>query len=146
MSELNISEINIDNFNPFGATAEELLALALEEAGLISEKTKINEIIAKSLCKSLYSKRDAYKELTKLGNILIKKHVISVAQLTEALEYQRLHTDSRLGNTLLSLKMCELEEIERCLDIQNQIRDDMEKLDNFQHRITNIKNRLRKYI
>ncbi|MEI7474338.1 MAG: hypothetical protein WCK67_06120 [bacterium] len=146
MSELNISEINIDNFNPFGATAEELLALALDEAGLLSEVTKINETSAKALCKSLFVKRDAYKELTKLGNILIKKHVITAAQLNEALEYQRQHNENKLGNTLLALNMCKIEEIERCLDIQNQIRDDIEKLDNFQHRVLNIKNRLRKYI
>lgn len=146
MEDINVTHINIDNFNPFGATAEELLAIALDEAGLISEVTKINNMPARELCKSLFNKRETYKELTKLGNILIKKHVISSEELQKALDYQRKHPESRLGNTLLALKICTIEDIERCLDIQNQIRDDMQKLDNFKNRIVNIKNRLRKYI
>lgn len=146
MEKITVSQINIDNFNPFGATAEELIAIALDESGLISEKTKINTFFARDLCKSLFAKREAYKELTKLGNILIKKQIITVEQLKESLEYQRLHPESKLGNTLFDLNMCSVEEIECCLNIQNKIRDDIERMDSFKDRIINIKNRLSKYI
>lgn len=146
MDKLQVFDIDTENFNPFGATSEELLASALDEAGLIKLTTTINEVLAREFCNKFYDKRENYRELTKLGNLLIKNNFITYSQLQNALEYQRKHPDSKIGNSLLELKICTLEDIEACLKIQAEIREDMEEIDISQKRIFEIRERLKKYI
>jgi hypothetical protein len=146
MNEIVICNIDTEKFNPFGASPEELISIALDEAGLNQAETTINKVSSRELCKFFYDKRDNYRELTKLGNILMKNSVISPQDLQSALEYQKLNPELKLGNAFLKLNLCSLEDIEASLDIQNQIREDMEELELFRRRIVNIKNRLRTYI
>lgn len=145
MAEILIKEINTDKFNPFGASEEELVANALDEAGLIKATTIINDKIAREFCNSFFDKRDNYKESTKLGNLLIKNALITGDQLYEALEYQKSHPGVRLGDALVALCICTLQGIEESLTTQNLIREDIKQLDTFKDKIADIKKRLGKY-
>lgn len=146
MSGIVIKDINIDQFNPFGASAEELIANALDESGLISPDTTLNEVSAKEFCKLYFMKRENYKNSTKLGNLLVKNNIITFDQLQETLAYQKKHPSKKLGDVLVLLNMCTYEDIEKILDTQAQIRYDIRELDEFVNKINNIKERLIKYI
>lgn len=146
MDMINIFDIDTEKFNPFGATPEELVSIALDEAGLNKDSTTINECLARELCNSYFCKRDIYRELTKLGNILLKNSVITKEQLTQALEFQKSQPDLKLGNAFLALNMCSLDDIEKSLNIQTQLRDDIEELEQFKLRVSNIKERLKRYM
>ncbi|MEI7475550.1 MAG: flagellar brake protein [bacterium] len=148
MDEIVISRLNIDGHNPFGATAEELLANSLDESGLIAEDTLINSVLAHDLCKSLFKKREEYKESTKIGNILIKKQVITEKQLQEVVDHQQKNPNKKLGDLLVDLNMCQPDDISCCLDIQKQIRFnhtslDYNKLNNYPAEI--VKTSIEKY-
>lgn len=145
MSEIVILKINKEKFNPFGATEEELVANALDEAGLIKNDTLINNAYARALCNSFFDKRDNYKESTKLGNILIKGQLISTEQLQQALVYQRTNPEVKLGRALLNLNICTMEQIEQSLATQSLIREEFQKLDSYIDQIADIRERLEKY-
>ena len=146
MSEIKVQNINTDNFNPFGATEEELLANALDESGLVTTGTIINDIAAKEYCRLYFDKRENYKNSTKLGNLLINNFVITSLQLQDALDYQRQNPSKRLGDALVALEFCTHNQIEECIDAQTQIRYDIRELDDFVEKINSLKERLKKYI
>jgi hypothetical protein len=145
MSEIKISDINTEQFNPFSATEEELIANALDESGLIRNETLINDISAKEFCKLYFEKRENYKNSTKLGSLLVKNYVVTSTQLHKALEHQKKHPSMRLGDALVDLGFCTADEIEKCIDAQVQIRYDIKELDEFIYKINSLKERLQKY-
>jgi len=60
--------------------------------------------------------------------LLITKNVISTDQLKEALEYQKENPDIMIGNILLNLQLCTLEDIEKCINAQSKLREDMKAI------------------
>jgi len=142
MREIKIININCEKFNPFGATPEELIAAALEEASLLKDTTEINNVSAKDYCNTLSAKKETFKESTKLGRLLITKGIITPDQLKLALDHQAL-TGMKLGSCLLELGFCTELEIEQNISTQINIRKDITELDNFMNKVTKIKERLR---
>lgn len=60
--EIKVSDIDIDKFNPFGATDEELIAVALDQAGLLKHSTVINGKPARDCFSAFHSKRELYRK------------------------------------------------------------------------------------
>lgn len=143
MDKITVNDINVDKFNPFGASSEELVANALEEAGLVKETTEINELGAKTVCNSYYNKRENYRELTKLGNMLIKKNIITSEELEKALQYQKQNPEVKIGNILMELDLCTQEDVNLSINVQVQVRDGIQELDICKSKISVIKERLK---
>ncbi|HSA07179.1 MAG TPA: hypothetical protein P5556_08355 [Candidatus Gastranaerophilales bacterium] len=137
-----ITGINMDTFIPLGINAAEIIANALRESGLITSETRINDYTPVELCSSFLEKKSNYQQLTKLGNILVKNRVITLQQLKEALSEQNRDPAKKLGNILIEMKACTKYDIERCIKSQNQIRDDIQKLDDYEDKISLLRRRL----
>lgn len=145
MSESNflaVKNINTDLFKLFGATPEEIIANALKEANLLRQETYINDIEATQLCNSFLAKKGNFKQSTQLGNLLVKNKIITLQQLKDALLEQKQNSALKLGNVLISMGACTKLDIERCIRSQSQIREDLEALDSYQDKISNIRHRL----
>ena len=143
--KIHLAGITTTLYNPFAASAMELVAGALEDAGLIDTDTTLNGVKARVLLNSLYEKREKYRETTRLGSLLVNQGILDQSQLKRALFRQRENGDMKLGEALLELGICSISEIERNLDAQLQIRADMDNIEGFRKKITLIKQRLRKY-
>lgn len=141
-NSISIKNINIDLFKPFGATAEEVLANVLNEAGVLKHDTYINDIEAIQLCNSFLARKGNFKQSTQLGNLLVKHRIVTLQQLKDALAEQKANPALKLGNVLISMGACTKFDIERCIRSQNQIREDLEALDSYQDKISSIRNRL----
>ena len=139
---LSVKNINIDLFKSFSVTPEEVLANALKEAGVLTNETSINDIEAVKLCNSFLATKGNLKQSTQLGNLLVKKKIITLQQLKDALSEQQQNPALKLGNILVSMEACTKFDIEKCIRSQNQIREDLEALDSYQDKISNIRNRL----
>lgn len=139
---INIENINIDLFKPFGATPEEVVANALNEAGILTSDTRINDISAADLCNSFLHRKTNFKQSTQLGNLLVKNKIITLQQLKDALHQQQIDPRAKLGNILIRMEACTKFDIERCINSQNQIREDLEALDSYQDKINIIRKRL----
>lgn len=127
MTQLNIESIAInEDLNPFGATAEELLAGTLDENGLLSMDTKINGQPARSLCDAYYKKRNQFREATRLGDLLVRAGLITPKQLLNALNLQKERA-MPLGEVIVSMGFCRQEEIELTLERQKTIREEFER-------------------
>ncbi len=122
MNEITLTDIDTKAFNPFGATAEELMANIINECGLIKEDTKINGVSAKKYCDSFYIKRTLYKESTRLGSFLIRNNIITQNQLDEALDRQKQHQNLKLGQILISMNICSKDEVHHSLNEQTTMR------------------------
>ena len=144
--EIHLSDLLTNHYNPFTASAEELLANALDDAGLVGADTTINDQHARAFLDSFYLRREAYRETTRLGSILVKQGVLDEGQLKKALGYQREHGQGKLGEALLELDICSLDDIEKSLDAQVQIRADIEDIEDFRKRINMLKERVRTYL
>lgn len=119
---LKVTDINTERFNVFAATPEELIADALEEAGLVQDNTLINGLSARELCQSFHEKRSAYKENSKLGFLLVEKQTITEEQLSQSLEYQSRYYDLKLGEVLVNMQVCSKEDVEAVLQTQQALR------------------------
>jgi len=139
---VTITNINMDTFIPLGITPAEVLANALRESGLINNETRINEYTPVELCSSFLEKKSNYQQLTKLGNILVKNKVITLQELKDALAEQSRDPQKKLGNILIENGACTKHDIERCIKSQNQIRDDIQKLDDYEDKISMLRKRL----
>lgn len=62
MSRITIDFIDTNNFNPFNAAPEELIAFLLDENALLLDKSMINGIPAKEYCRTFYQKRTLFRE------------------------------------------------------------------------------------
>ena len=144
--EIKISEINSVRFNPFAATEEELIANAIEQAGLLTKTTQINGKAATTLCQSYFDKRENFKKSTRIGNVLVDNLIISNQQLSEALAHQRQEPEQKLGDALMTLNMCTTEQISKGLDIQSSHRSVISPIDSANDVINAIRNRIKRAI
>ncbi len=142
MDDVVISKLNLETFKPLGITPEEVIANALRESGLLSSETTINELSPVELCASFLEKKTNYQQLTKLGNLLVKNRVITLQQLKEALAEQAANPSMKLGNILISMGACSRFDIERCIQSQDKIRDDMKKLNDYEDRVDFLRRKL----
>ena len=138
-----VTNLVTDMYNPFAASAEELLAMALDEAGLIGPSTTIGGKEAGIALESFFQKRSHYREISKLGNLLVRQGALSEEDLHRALALQRKSGGLKLGEVMLELGICSVDDIMRNLDTQVLIRRDMEDLEVFRKKIDSIKERLR---
>lgn len=145
MGEIRLSDIDTEMYNPFGAIAEELLAAALDESGILRPTTTINGNDAGSYLQSYYSKRAQYQEVSKLGSLLVRRGVLKEEELAEALTHHRSHPGMKLGEAMVQLGICSVGEIEDSLDAQISIREGMKNIEEFRQRINSIKDRLHKF-
>jgi len=143
--ETRVAGLDKDRYNPFAASEEELLAAALDEAGLLLPSTTINGLPADNRLQSYIVKRSRYQEVLKIGTLLVRRGVLQDSDLRKALELQQSRPRMRLGEAMVALGLCSADEIDRTLDEQAQIREGMEDLDKFRKQINTIKGRLKRY-
>lgn len=142
MDDVTITHINMETFRSLGITAAEVIANALRESGLLTSETLINGIEPVRLCTSFIDKKANYQQLTKLGNLLVKNRVITLPQLKEALAIQSSNPSLKLGNILIEMRACTKFDIERCVKSQDQIRDDIKKLNDYEDKVDTLRKRL----
>lgn len=140
---MNVDGIESGRFNPFGAGPDELVAYALDDAGLLGEGTTIDGRPARLLLEAFYRRRGEYREATRIGDLLVRAGAISREQLAVALELQRDRAGKLLGEALVELGACRPGEIERLLAAQGRIRGDLEDLEEHRRRIRELRERLR---
>ena len=119
--EFTIKNLKKDQFAPFNVSEDELLSFALDEAGLISDETVINDKVARELVKSFYNKRENFRQNTRLGHILVKEYNISKDDLIRALTYHE-QTGGQLGKAFVHLNICTEVQIEEALKTQSKMR------------------------
>ena len=124
MSKIVLENIETDRFNPFEATAEELLANALHDSGLINPHTLINGEAAEEFLTLFFAKRSVFRDATLLGKMLMETGKIPHDKLREALRYQKEHKGMKIGEVLVKLNLCASEDIDNCLDLQKKKRED----------------------
>lgn len=138
MPKIILERLRNDSWvNPFNATAEELLAGALEETGLMQSDTLINGSAAQAYYHSYCKKKNLFQEATRLGSILVREQIITEAQLKKALTKQQ-NSSKPLGEILLSLKFCTEQDIEQALSRQKSIRDELNSLELAQAKRRNV--------
>ncbi len=119
--EFTIKNLKKDQFAPFNVTEEELISFALDESSLLDEETMINDVLARDLVKSFYSKRENFRQNTRLGHILVKEYNISKEDLLKALFYHE-ENGAPLGEAFVKLNICTNEQIEEALKTQSLMR------------------------
>ena len=119
--EFTIKNLKKDQFAPFNVSEEELISFALDEAGIITDETIINDHHARDLLKSFYNKREHFRQNTKLGHILVKEYNLSKGDLIKALSYHE-HSNVPLGQAFVHLNICTEEQIEEALKTQSKMR------------------------
>ena len=145
MDEIRVGNINIENFNPFRASAEELLASALDDAGMLNSTTTINGHLSRDLLSSFFEKRKNYREVTNLGFLLVNQGILTQEQMHLALKLQRSKEGIKFGEALLLLGICTLEEIEKNLATQIKVRQDIKDLEATKKKVNAIRDRVQKY-
>lgn len=145
MDEIRLSGIETGMYNPFGAMAEELLAAALDESGILGPATTINGKIAAGYLQAYFLKRAQYQEISRLGSLLVRRGVLREKDLAEALALHSSRPGTKLGEVMVELGKCSVNEIEQSLDAQISIREGMKDIEEFRQRINSIKERLRKF-
>lgn len=140
---IRISNLGRGAYNPFGADTAELLAAALDEAGLLGPDTTFDDGKANGPLQSYFCKRTQYREVSRLGTLLVQRGIISKDDLGRALSLQKEHPGMKLGMALTELGICSVEDIEKHLDTQLDFRRDIEDIELFRKKIDSIKKRLR---
>lgn len=140
---MEVQRIDADRYNPFLASEQELLAYALDDAGLVSAETAIDGRPAREHLQSFYAKRELYRESTKLGDLLVRQGVLTQIQLAAALKHQVNRPGVKLGEVVLGLGFCRIEDLERALEAQARIRIDLDDLAAYRSQISAIRERLR---
>lgn len=125
-----IEDVSEDKFNPFGAEAVELVALALSDNGLMNAETTLNGQSATEVLKEFFSKRRVFQEITRLGYLLIQKDKISHNVLQEALDIQKKNKDIRLGEILINMGACAKEDIDSIIKSQKIKKEHYQRLKN----------------
>lgn len=143
---MELRDIDQVRFNPFGASGQELLAYALDDAGLLCAATTIDGSSAREYLRSFYRKREDYRESTKLGELLVRQGVVGQPQLVDVLRYQKEHPGMKLGEAILALGYCRISDLEKALEAQSHIREDLEDLASYKEQIASIRARLLTYL
>jgi hypothetical protein len=118
---VQVQHLAMTDFAAFGATAEELVAYALDDIGVLSPDTLINGERARPLVESFYHKRQQVRRSTRLGNLLIQSGVITREQLIEALSCH-VTREVPLGEALILLSFCTQEQLDDTLSQQAEMR------------------------
>ena len=145
MDEIRVGNINTEDFNPFRASAEELLASALDDAGMLNSTTTINGHLSRDFLSSFFEKRKNYREVTNLGFLLVNQGILTQEQMHLALKLQRSKEGIKFGEALLLLGICTLEEIEKNLATQIKVRQDIKDLEATKKKVNAIRDRVQKY-
>ncbi|HEY5999599.1 MAG TPA: hypothetical protein VI078_09920 [bacterium] len=139
---MDVAGIDTERFNPFGATGQELLANALDDAGLLREGTRIDGLPARAFLESFHRKRAEFREATKLGFLLVRDGTIDRERMADALAYQRRHPGMKFGEAILALGHCRLEDLERALAVQAKIRVDLDEFESCRAQVSAIRERI----
>jgi hypothetical protein len=133
---ITVSGLWLDNWtNPFDATAEELVACALDEAAVTSPHTMVNGVEIAVLMDAYSGKRQRFREATRLGSLLVEEGLISEDQLKDALAVQKQETlqmaraPRPLGQILVSMHVCTELQIARTLGQQDALRVEATRFD-----------------
>ena len=145
MKQFVVEGIGTEGSNPFSASLEEMLAAALDEAGLVAPETMINGRAAREWLESWNLKTSRFREISRLGDLLLKRGVLTENDLGRALRLQEERGGLLLGEALVELGVCSRPEIEKILGTQVRLRDDMKDLVQFREKIETIKERLRRH-
>jgi hypothetical protein len=140
-----VENVHMDLYAPIGITPAEVLANAMREAGIIDKTTEINGENPIDLCSSFLEKKSnsqQFAKLTKLGNMLVKNRVITLQDLKIALRKQEKNPNLKLGNILIEMGACTKFDIQNCIDTQNQLREDLTKLDEYQDKINILRKKI----
>lgn len=133
-----IENVHMDLYAPIGITPAEVVANAMRESGILDNETIINGGNPLDLCSSFLEKKSnsqQFAKLTKLGNMLVKNKVITLQDLKIALRRQGKHPEMKLGNILIEMGACSKFDIQNCIETQNQLREDLGKIDEYQDKI-----------
>jgi hypothetical protein len=145
LKQFVVEGIGTEGSNPFSASLEEMLAAALNEAGLVTPETVINGRAARECLESWNLKTSRFREISRLGDLLLKRGVLTENDLGRALRLQEERGGLLLGEALVELGVCTRPEIEKILGTQVRLRDDMKDLVQFREKIETIKERLRRH-
>lgn len=145
MKKIVLEGIAPDPADPFSATTEELLAAALKEAGLITSGTTINGRAVIECLESWNLKNSRSRELSRIGNLLLRHGMLSEEELRRALRLQDEKQGLLLGEALVELGICTPGQVDKVLGAQGRIREDMRDLLKFREKIDAIKKRLRNH-
>lgn len=143
MKKFVIEGLGTADTNPFSVSPEEMLAAALNEARLVTPDTMINGRSCRERLESWNLKTSRFREISRLGNLLLKRGVLTESDLGRALRLQEERGGLLLGEALVELGACTFPEIETVLGTQVRLRDDMKDLVQFREKIETIKERLR---
>lgn len=139
---MDVTGIDMQRFNPFGATAQELLAHALDDAGLARAGTRIDGLPARSFVESFQRKRAEFREATKLGYLLVRDGTIDRGHMADALALQRRTPGMKFGEAILALGHCRIDDLERALAVQAKIRVDLDDLEACRTQVAAIRERM----
>lgn len=139
---MDVRFIDADRLNPFGASEQEFMSYALDDAGLLRAETTIDGRPARDYLKTFYEKRERYRESTRLGMLLVARGVLNREQLATALAHQQSTKGAKIGEVVLSLGFCRIEDLERALDAQARIRIDIDELELYRAQILAARERL----
>lgn len=139
---MDVHFIDADRLNPFGASEQEFMAYALDDAGLLSPQTIIDGRLAREFLESFYKKRELYRESTRLGMMLVSQGVLSREQLVVALEHQQGLQGAKIGEVILRLGFCQIEDLERALAAQTRIRFDIDEIEIYRAQVAAARERL----
>jgi len=139
---MDVDRLDIERFNPFGASAEELLAFALDDAGLLGAETTISGRPGRVFLEAFYRKREQYREATRVGDLLVRDGIITQEQLRIAVGLQRGNLSKLLGEALVEIGACAPEDLESVLSTQSRIRSDLENLEQHRQRVIALRERI----
>jgi hypothetical protein len=138
---VEVRHIDAGRQNPLDASEQELLAYALDDAGLLRAETLIDGRPAREFLDAFYGKREIFRESTRLGALLVTRGVLNRAQLSVALEQQR-QCGKRIGEVVLRLGYCRPEDLERVITAQLRMREDIDDLESLRAQIAAARTRL----
>ena len=124
MERITVEGITIGDTVPFPATASEVIAYALDEAGLIGADTMVNRIPVRELLNEFFSKRERFRENSRLGQLMVNEFGISRDQLVQALGYHELNRVP-LGVAFIELGICDRKTIDQALGRQISLRKNL---------------------
>lgn len=139
---MDVHFIDADRLNPFGASEQEFMAYALDDAGLLRPETVIDGKLAREFLESFYKKRETYRESTRLGMLLVSQGVLNREQLAAALSHQQRLDGAKIGEVVLRLGFCRIEDLERALETQTRIRVDIDELETYRSQVAAARARL----
>lgn len=135
---MDVRSIEIGRLNPFGASEQEFMAYALDKANLLGAGTTIDGRPAREHLDAFCRKREIYRESTRLGSLLVSRGLLNSVQLTAVLDRQR-ESGQRIGEVVLRLGLCRVEDLEGVLAAQVRMREDIHDLESLRSQIAAVR-------